>query len=318
MEYVTLGRTGLKVSAAGLGAGGASRLGQSHGRSFDHSVSIVRAAIDAGVNFIDTAAAYRTEEIVGAAIRPVRDQIVLSTKLGVVKPGTSALGDDYLTGSEFEQLAEANLKRLGVDYIDIFHLHGVMPDQYDYCRAELAPALERMRDKGQIRFLGLTERFIYDPGHAMLERAFKDDCWDVVMSGFNFINQTARSRVFPLTVKKNIGVLIMFAVRRALRDEATLLEVMQELATRNEIDPALLEADAPMDFLYEDGGPESLVEAAYRYCRHEPGADVVLTGTGSHEHLAQNIGSLKKSPLPENTLARLSEIFGRVESISGN
>src|SRR5690554_4575471 len=65
MQYTTLGRTGLKVSVAGLGAGGNSRLGQGRGLSTDSSVALVREAFDLGVNFIDTAEAYGTEEIVG-------------------------------------------------------------------------------------------------------------------------------------------------------------------------------------------------------------------------------------------------------------
>jgi aryl-alcohol dehydrogenase-like predicted oxidoreductase len=69
MEYKPLGKTGLTVSVAGLGCGGNSRLGQGRGASAEDSVAIVRTAIDLGVTFIDTAGAYGTEEIVGAAAR---------------------------------------------------------------------------------------------------------------------------------------------------------------------------------------------------------------------------------------------------------
>ena len=81
MEYITLGRTGLKVSVMGLGGGGHSRLGSSVGKTEAESVSIVRQAIDSGINFIDTAEAYGTEPIVGSALRGLdRDKIILSTK----------------------------------------------------------------------------------------------------------------------------------------------------------------------------------------------------------------------------------------------
>lgn len=124
-----LGQTGLEVGVAGLGCGGHSRLGQSYGRSSDQSVALVRAAIDAGVTLIDTAAAYGTEEIVGEAVRNCRDEVVLSTKLGIVTPGTSPLGTNYIAGEDFVRLAEDSLKRLRTDHIDILHLHGVMPGQ---------------------------------------------------------------------------------------------------------------------------------------------------------------------------------------------
>ena len=81
MEYRPLGKTGRMVSVAGLGCGGNSRLGLSRGASFDDCVSVVRAAVDLGVNFLDTAEAYGTEEIVGAAVRHYdRDKLVISTK----------------------------------------------------------------------------------------------------------------------------------------------------------------------------------------------------------------------------------------------
>ena len=81
MQYTTLGRTGLKVSVAGLGCGGFSRLGLGTGQSADHAVGIVRQALDLGVNLIDTAAVYGTEDVVGAALRGVpRDSVVVCTK----------------------------------------------------------------------------------------------------------------------------------------------------------------------------------------------------------------------------------------------
>ena len=81
MRYVTLGRTGLKVSVAGLGCGGHSRLGQRTGKTKDESVRLVRHALELGINVIDTAEVYGTETIVGEALQNVaRDEVVLSTK----------------------------------------------------------------------------------------------------------------------------------------------------------------------------------------------------------------------------------------------
>src|SRR4029453_1213988 len=81
MEYRPLGKTGLTVSVAGLGCGGNSRLGLGRGASVDDCVAIVRTAVDLGVNFLDTAEAYGTEEIVGTAARSYdRDKLVISTK----------------------------------------------------------------------------------------------------------------------------------------------------------------------------------------------------------------------------------------------
>src|SRR5580692_4552837 len=81
MDYTVLGRTGLKVSVAGLGCGGFSRLGLGTGQSTEHAIGIVRQAIDLGVTLVDTAAVYGTEDVVGAALRGIdRDAVVVCTK----------------------------------------------------------------------------------------------------------------------------------------------------------------------------------------------------------------------------------------------
>ena len=122
MHYTTLGRTGLKVSVAGLGCGGNSRIGLGAGLTTAQSVALVHAALDLGVNLIDTAEAYGTEEIVGEAIkgRP-RDSVVISTKTQV----TAAAAPK--SAAAMVASLDASLRRLGTDYVDVFHLHGLAP-----------------------------------------------------------------------------------------------------------------------------------------------------------------------------------------------
>jgi aryl-alcohol dehydrogenase-like predicted oxidoreductase len=207
MKTVRLGRTGFKVSVAGLGTGGHSRVGLRQGKSFDESVALVRTALDLGVNLVDTAAAYGTEEIVGAAVRRRRrDGVVLSTKEQIHEAGSDAGGTELIDGAELVLRVEASLARLTVDHVDILHLHAVCTHQYDYCRHELVPALLRLREAGKIRFLGITECFASETGHAMLERALEDDVWDVLMVGYNLVNQTARHRVLPTARERDLAV----------------------------------------------------------------------------------------------------------------
>ena len=87
---------------------------------------------------------------------------------------------------------EASLKRLETDYVDIYSLHGVAADEYDYLTSEIFPSLQQLKTEGKIRFIGITEAFHSDPGHEMLQRALKDDIWDVIMVGINILNQSAR------------------------------------------------------------------------------------------------------------------------------
>jgi aryl-alcohol dehydrogenase-like predicted oxidoreductase len=310
MDTVTLGRTGLQVSAMGFGCGGPSRAGASTGKTVDESVAVVRQALDAGVNFIDTSEAYGTEEIVGQAIRGLdRDSLVLSTKKRT---------GQHLTPQDVVNSLEASLKRLGTDYVDIYHLHAVVLENYEYLLAEIVPTMQRLREQGKLRAIAISEKWGTDPQHAMLKRALNDDVWDVMMVGFNVLNQSARERVFPRTIEQDIGVLVMFAVRRALSQPERLKANLEELIERGQLDPADLDLDDPLGFLVHEGGATSLPDAAYRFCRDEPGTHVILSGTGNPDHLQANLASFERPPLPEEDRRRLIHVFRRVDSVAGN
>ncbi|HEY2048547.1 MAG TPA: aldo/keto reductase [Caulobacteraceae bacterium] len=313
MQTVRLGRTNAEVSVAGLGCGGHSRLGMARGADVSHAAGVVRRALDLGVSFIDTARAYGTEEAVGQGIAGRRDQVFLSTKASP-RRGDGAL----LTAAELTESLEGSLRRLGTDHVDVFHLHGVQGAQYEHCAKVLVPEMKRQQAAGKIRYLGITEQFGGDTGHAMLPRALDDDHFDVIMVGFNLVNPSARKRVFPLTLARDVGTLIMFAVRRQLSDPEALRDAVAGLIARGEVDGAQINAADPLGFLRDNVGIGSAVEAAYRFCRHEPGAHVILTGTGDVAHLEANLAAIQAPPLPADVLERLTHLFGKVDSVSGN
>ena len=281
------------------------------GGSAAQATDVVRAALDLGIDFIDTARAYGTESAVGAALKGVRDRVVVSSK-AMVATGAGLIGAADLAAS-----LEHSLTRLATDYIDIFHLHGVTAAQYPHCRDVLAPELQRQRAAGKIRYLGITERFSDDTAHEMLQQALPDNLFDVVMVGFNLLNPSARKTVFPHTIVRDVGTLIMFAVRRALHDDASAAAAVAGLLARGGIAATDVAVDG-LTGLLRRGGVGSVVEAAYRFCRHEPGAHVVLTGTGSIDHLAHNVAAILAPPLPDDVAAGLRQMFGSVDSVSGN
>ena len=310
MKTITLGRTGLQVTEMGVGCGGPSRAGQSTGKTVAESVAVVRRALDAGVNLVDTSEAYGTEEIVGQAIRGLdRSSLVLSTKRRSGRP---------ITPQDVVESLEASLKRLGTDYVDIYHLHAVALEDYDYLLAEVVPTMLRLREQGKFRYLGISEKGHADPQHAMLQRALQDDVWDVMMVAFNLLNQSARERVFRRTIERDIGVLIMFAVRRALSQPERLLANLEELIEHGQLDPADIDWDDPLGFLIHEGGAVSLPDAAYRFCRYEPGTHAILSGTGNPAHLEANLASFERPPLPETDRRRLMHIFRRADAVVGN
>ncbi len=316
MQTIVLGRTGLTVSVAGLGCGGASRLGRTQGKSHDHSVGLVRAALDRGVTLIDTAMAYGTEEIVGEAIRGRRDGLVISTKVPVSAGAHTDIAN-VIDADALEAGVDGCLKRLGLDCIDVMHLHAVAPQQYAHARDVLLPRLERLREKGKIRFTGLTERFVTDTTHAMMGEAVGDGLFDVLMVGLNYVNQTALRTVLPGAARNGQGTLCMFAVRGPLARRETAEALLRRLVDKGEVDPASFDAADPFGFLTAPGAAASLTEAAYRYCRHAPGMQVTVTGTGDAAHLQQNLDAIGRGPLPPAVLEKLASIFGRVTSESG-
>lgn len=313
MEFTTLGRTGFPVSVVGMGCGGASRLGQTYGNSEEQSIAVVRRALELGINYIDTAEAYGTEEIVGKAIAGMpRDQLYLSTKKNPWKDGAPVSAADLIAG------CEASLRRLGTDYVDVYHIHGPHDYQAQHVKEELVPALRKLKEQGKIRATAVSEHFSTDTEHSVLLELFQEDVWDVAMIGYNILNQTARQNVFPITQARGIGTECMFAVRKAFSRPDHLRAVLAELVEKGELPTDEIDLDNPLSFVLEESDAGDLTEAAYRFCRHEPGLDVILMGTGNIHHLETNVRSLLCPPLPAAVTERLQRIFAHAVSASGS
>jgi aryl-alcohol dehydrogenase-like predicted oxidoreductase len=310
VNYTTLGRTGLKVSVAGLGCGGSSRLGLTAGHSEAHCVGVIHRALEHGVNLIDTARYYGTEGIVGAALKAIpRESVVISTKHKIQQ------GDALTPASDVVAGLDASLKALQTDYVDVFFLHTVLPGAYDHAVNEIMPAVLREKQKGKFRFLGITEMPPKDPHQAMLQMALNDDFFDVVMLAFHMLNQSPRRTVFPATLEKNVGTLIMFAVRSLFSTPGRLEKDVKALVASGKLPAWLADRPQPLDFLLQNDGAKDIIEAAYRYSRHEPGADVVLFGTGNPAHVENNINAILQPPLPHDATQKLAEWFGHLEGV---
>jgi aryl-alcohol dehydrogenase-like predicted oxidoreductase len=307
MDYTTLGRSGLKVSVAGLGCGGFSRLGLKTGLSEEQSAGLIHQAVGLGVNFIDTAPGYGTEGVVGKALKTIpRDQVVVATKTYVHRSGEWATPEGVVAS------LDNSLRVMGTDYIDVFNLHGVLADEYQHAIEIIAPALVEQKAKGKIRHIGITENPIPDHTNAMLKLAVRDGVWEVFMVGFHMMHQGARQNVFPITQANGVGTLLMFAVRSMFADPPRIARELRELAAKGLVDKSLGETGDPLGFLIHEGGAANITEAAYRYVRHEPGVDVVLFGTGDAAHLRANVASLLKPPLPEADRAKLKALFSHL------
>jgi aryl-alcohol dehydrogenase-like predicted oxidoreductase len=147
MQYRSLGQSGLRVSVIGLG-------GNPFGNTADaaQSLDVIEAALDAGVNFLDTADVYGTsEEIIGKAVRGRRDDVILATKVGGIS--SQERNNGRLSRRQIMAHAEESLRRLGTDYIDLFQAH--RPDSQTPIEESLR-AFEDLVSQGKVRYLGCS------------------------------------------------------------------------------------------------------------------------------------------------------------------
>jgi aryl-alcohol dehydrogenase-like predicted oxidoreductase len=312
MEYRQLGKTGLEVSAMGLGTGGPSQLGQRSGVPEAGVVRLVRRALELGINFFDSSAAYgRSEELLGVALRDVpREDYILATKFVPVREGEMLRPEGVVAS------VERSLRRLCVDAIDILQFHGVRPDDYRRVVDSLLPAVQKMQEQGKFRFLGISETYAQDPRHAMLPMAVAEGVFDTVMVGYSMLSPGVEEAL-PACREKGLGVICMVAVRRSLSRAAHLLERLADAGRRGLIDRTALPERDPLGWLVR-GPVESLPAAGYKYVAAHPAISSVLTGTARVEHLEANVRAVLGPPLPEEDMARLRRIFGEVQEPLGD
>ena len=157
MKKRTLGNSGVEVSALGFGCMGLN-FSYGHALANDESIALIREAVDRGVTFFDTAEVYgpyTNEEIVGEALRPVRDRVVIATKFGFdIDPDTGKMRGMNSRPEQIRKVADASLKRLGIEVIDLFYQHRVDPN---VPIEDVAGTVKDLIAQGKVRHFGLSE-----------------------------------------------------------------------------------------------------------------------------------------------------------------
>ncbi|WP_395673384.1 aldo/keto reductase [Inquilinus sp.] len=197
MQKRTLGRSGLEVSALGLGCMGLS-FGYGPAVETQAGIALIRKAVDLGITFFDTAEAYgpfANEDLVGEALAPVRDQVVIATKFGF-KDGSAPAGPDSRP-ERIRQVAEASLRRLKTDVIDLFYQHRVDPN---VPMEDVAGAVKDLIQEGKVRHFGLSEA-----GAQSIRRAHAVQPVAALQSEYSLWWREPEAEILPVLEELGIG-----------------------------------------------------------------------------------------------------------------
>lgn len=200
MQKRKLGNSGLEVSALGLGCMGMS---SAYGPAADKQqmIALIRAAVERGVTFFDTAEAYGpfvNEELVGEALAPVRDQVVIATKFGFdIEPSGARRAGVNSRPEHIKQVADASLKRLKVDAIDLFYQHRV---DLDVPIEDVAGAVKDLIQAGKVKHFGMSEA-----AAQTIRRAHAVQPMTAVQSEYSLWTRDPEAEVLPTCEELGIG-----------------------------------------------------------------------------------------------------------------
>ncbi len=199
MQKRKLGNSDLEVSALGLGCMG---LSFGYGKPVEEQagIALIRTAVDLGINFFDTAevyGAYTNEELVGKALAPVRDQVVIATKFGFAIDEQGNQTGLNSRPEHIREVVEASLKRLKTDYIDLLYQHRVDPS---VPVEEVAGTVKELIQAGKVKHFGLSEA-----GVEVIRRAHKVQSVTALQSEYSLWWREPEDVIFPILAELGIG-----------------------------------------------------------------------------------------------------------------
>ncbi|THF84833.1 aldo/keto reductase [Deinococcus sp. KSM4-11] len=282
MEQREFGSTGLKVSILGLGAG---QIGDAR-HSEDLAGTLMNRALDSGVTLVDTARGYGlSEERIGRHLSWRRDDFILSSKGGYGADGAT----DW-TPAAIRLGIEQALKRLRVDWIDIFHLHSCPLEVLH--QGELLAALDDAREGGLIRVAA------YSGENEALKYAVTSGRFGSVETSVNLADQWSAQYILPLAREAGLGVIAKRPIANAAwqyaqRPTGQYAETYWERLGRLDLDAVRQGAGLDWD------------EFALRFSAYTPGVHSAIVGTASVDNLERNIELVQRGPLPLDVLTHI-------------
>jgi aryl-alcohol dehydrogenase-like predicted oxidoreductase len=318
MEYIKLGRTGLDVSPIAIGAmtyGVPDRGHPSWSLDEEQSRPLIKQALDAGINFFDTANLYSlgsSEEILGRALNDFadRDDVVIATK--VRHPMRAAPNGGGLSRKAIMTEIDHSLRRLGTDYVDLYQIHRL--DQTTPFE-ETLEALHDLITAGKVRYLGASSMHAWE--FAKCLRLQRENGWARFVSMQDHYNLLAREEereMIPLCADEGVGTIVWSPLARGrlaraddestTRSESNDSDYADLLYTEKEADRKIIEAVAK---IAEDRGV-SRAQIALAWLRRNPVVVAPLVGAGKPSHIEDAVASLEIE-LTEDEVAALERPY---------
>ena len=316
MKYTKLGRTGLDVSRICVGCmsfGDASTGNHTWTLDEDTSRGFIKEALDAGINFFDTANVYSlgtSEEIVGRALADFanRDEVVLATKVnGPMRRGRNAIG---LSRKSIMTEVDASLRRLGMDYIDLYQIHRYDP------RTPIEETMEALHDvvkAGKVRYIGASSMYAWQFSKA--QYTAEQHGWTKFVSmqnHYNLLNREEEREMMPLCVDQGVGVIPWSPLARG-----KLTRDWDEATERSESDEfgRTLYDTAPGDRVIVERVAEvaaergvSRAQVALAWMLSKPFVSSPIVGATKPHHLTDAIAAVDLE-LSADDIARLEEPY---------
>ncbi len=314
MQKRTLGKSDLEVSALGLGCMGMSF---SYGAPKDKNemIALIRAAVDRGITFFDTAEVYgpyTNEELVGEALAPVRDKVMIATKFGFNTSGDSRPGAQSLNSrpEHIKLVADASLKRLRTEVIDLFYQHRVDPE---VPIEEVAGAVKELIQAGKVKYFGLSEA-----GVGTIRRAHAVQSVTALQSEYSLWWRKPEAEVIPTLEELGIGLVPYSPLGKGFLtgkiDENTKLGSNDFRSTLPRFQPEAMKANwALVELLNAIAKKKNATPAqiALAWLLAQKPWIVPIPGTTKLSRLDENIGAVAVELTAED-LSEIGEAAGKI------
>lgn len=316
MHYRKLGNTGIAVSEIGFGGWAIGGPTEASGTPLgwgktndDESLAAVRRARDLGVTFFDTSDSYgfgRSESLLGIVLSRRRNDVVIATKVGVVRDAAGQLRKDF-SREHILHAVDGSLKRLRTDYIDLLQLHNPTVDQLR--RDDIHEAMDRLQETGKIRFWGVS---ITTPEEGV---EIIQNGWGYALQVlYNVLNQAPEKELFPLAKEKGYGIIARVPLASGLLSgkirQNTVFggdDIRQNFLTPKRLEEVIPRVDEAKSII--GGTARSLTEGALRFTLAHDAVSTVIPGARNVRQVEMNV-SADEVRIPQDVVDKLRARLG--------